>query len=98
MQVYLKIHKNPLNQVVAICDEDLLGKKITNGKLEIAISENFYKGELVGIENALRFLERAGNYNIIGKDITDAAIKLGFLKRGGIINVNGVPMAMKFII
>ena len=75
MKVYFKKHKQGFNEVCAACDENILGKKITTNKIEVNVSEGFYKGDLIDIEEALIRLERSGNINIIGEHIVKAAIE-----------------------
>ena len=33
------------NEVVSVCDTNLVGKTFTEGELELKVSEQFYKGE-----------------------------------------------------
>ena len=49
MKVYCKIHKQQDYHVIAVCDEDILGKTLGKQK----ISEFFYKGELIDIPDAI---------------------------------------------
>jgi hypothetical protein len=42
--MYVKIHKTENKDIVAVCDEDLLGKKFEEKELILDVSEEFYKG------------------------------------------------------
>ena len=64
--VYIKIHRQPLGTVVAVCDDYLLGKNLNNGKMNYKISEQFFKGEIMDIEPVLNILKQSNNFNIIG--------------------------------
>lgn len=97
-KVYFKHHRQPLSDVMAVCDEELIGKVISNGEVKITISENFYRGKLMDIEEVLPFLERSTNFNLIGRDIIDAVIKHGIIKKDGIILIDEVPYAIKISI
>lgn len=81
--------------VVAICDEELLGKKfkVKGGKLVIEVSERFYGGKLVDEEAALKLLEKATIGNLIGKRSVELAEKNGFIIRENVILINGIPHA-----
>ena len=41
--MYVKIHKKQGSTVVAIADKELIGKRFEEGKLQLEISEYFYK-------------------------------------------------------
>ena len=78
--------------VVAICDKDLLGKKIGN-EFKITVKEDFYRGELVDEKKALELMEKASICNIIGKKIIDLALKNKFITKENIIFIGDVPHA-----
>jgi len=81
-------------QVIAVCDEDILGKKFGNQK----ISEYFYKGELIDISQAILILKNASNFNIAGKSIITACIENEIITNRGIITMDSIPFAMKFLV
>jgi hypothetical protein len=78
--------------VVAICDENLLGKAIGK-KLKIHVEENFYRGELLDEEKALELMKKANICNILGKNIVDLALKNKFIIKENIIFIDGVSHA-----
>ena len=55
--MYVKIHHSGDRVVIAICDEELIGKKISEGALVLNISERFYKGEKKSQEEVKKILE-----------------------------------------
>jgi hypothetical protein len=91
MKVYYKKHQREQYEVIAICDEDVLGKSLGTQ----SISENFYKGQLISLTRAIDILKSANNFNIAGKVIVDACIKQGIVSDQGILIFNGIPLAMK---
>ncbi len=78
--------------VVAICDENLLGKKIGNG-LKITVEENFYHGELIDENKALEFMKKSDICNILGKKIVELALKNKFIMKENIIFIGDIPHA-----
>ncbi|MHA1870797.1 MAG: DUF424 domain-containing protein [Promethearchaeota archaeon] len=96
MKVYIKIHIQGSNQVIAGCDPELIGKTLKSNKLEIHISENFYKGDLIEIEKAMYILKHSSNINIIGKKIVNACIEEKIIPKEGVLYINEIPMAIKF--
>jgi len=81
--------------VVAICDEELLGKKIfmKEKKLRVEVSKNFYGGKQISEGVAVKLMERATIGNLMGKDIVDLADQNGFIMKENVIFIDGIPHA-----
>ena len=90
---FLKIHQKLGRAVIAICDEDILGKTFEEGDLFFEVKEDFYKGEKITKEKAKAILTEADNFNIIGKEIVDLALELNVIDKDSIIRIKGVPHA-----
>ncbi len=89
-----KVFYTKFDIVIAICDENLIEKEIvTKEKLKIKVSKNFYGGQLITEEEALKLMEKATIGNLIGKKIVELAEKNGFIEKENIILINGVPHA-----
>ena len=97
MKVFLKIHVRNEIETVAACDEELLNKVFKEGNLRIEISNQFFGGNLIQLEEAVDILKHAAYFNIVGKNIIDKAIDNKILPKEGISSINGVPMAMKMV-
>ena len=78
--------------VVAICDKDLLGKKIGN-EVKITVEESFYRGEVVDEKKVLEFMKKSNICNLLGKEIVDLALKNKFITKENIIFIGDVPHA-----
>jgi hypothetical protein len=89
---WCKVFNAKYDLVVAICDDELIGKKIGSGP-KIKISKNFYGGKLIDKSIALKFMDRATIGNLIGSRIVKAAKKGGFITRENIIFIDGIPHA-----
>ncbi len=82
--------------VLAMCDDDLLGKKIRDSKLglEVTASEQFYGEKLVDNEaDAVKFMGSCSIGNILGKRIVALAEKNGFVTKENVLSIGGVPHA-----
>ena len=90
--IYIKIHKGR-NILVAVCDEDLVGKEFHEGKLYLKISESFYKGELKTEAEVKHILFRYSYLNIVGKRSIALALELGIITQRAILFIQGVPHA-----
>ena len=91
--MYLKIHDSGESTVVAVCDENLLGKKITDGEKEINISESFYKGELKNKEEVIEILKQSSNVNLSGEESVSCGIEAEIISEENIIEIKGVKHA-----
>jgi len=97
MKVFLKIHNRSEIETVACCDEDLLNKVFKEGNLRIEISDHFFGGNLINLDDAINILKQAAYFNIIGDVIINKAIESQVLPKEGIRKINGIPMAMKMM-
>lgn len=77
MKFWVKIH----GPVLAVCDEDILGKVFEEGDIYFEVKESFYKGELVDIHELKSLLMNMRNINIIGNNAIKVADSLGFVSR-----------------
>ena len=91
--MYLKIHKAQHDVVVAVCDEDLIGKTLEEGKYHIVVSEHFYKGEKKSAQEVEPILLQASNINLMGKESVAVGLKLKIITKAHIVVIAGVPHA-----
>jgi len=95
--MYVKIHKS-YRYIVAICDSDLIGKQFEEGKFQLDIKENFFKGDEIDEKKAIELMQdynkEDATFNIIGKKSIQAAIKAGIISKQGINKINNVPFAL----
>jgi len=92
--MYIKIHRSPAgDEVVAVCDRELLNSSVRAGDLEIHISEAFYGGKLATPEEVSQALLAADNVNIMGERSVALAIGLGLVEKDGCIRIGSVPHA-----
>ncbi len=94
--MYVKIHESEKAKIIAVCDEDLIGKEFEEGNLYIKISESFFKGEKKNKEEVKKILKDANNINFVGKESVSIAIELGFVDKKNVLKIKGVPHAQYF--
>lgn len=68
-RVFFKIHRRAKNEILAICDENILGKTLFNEKSSMQVPSKFYKGSEISAFEALQLLKSYTNINIIGSVI-----------------------------
>jgi len=89
--VYVKLHTRGSVSVLAICDEDLLGKSFREGMLKLEVKRDFYGERKVPIDEALRMIEEAEIVNMVGRNVIGEAIRRGLIPSEGVITIAGVP-------
>lgn len=79
--------------VGALCDEDMLDKRLDDGEVSIRVSKEFYGGMLITADMAVRVMRKVNICNIIGNGIVALAEENGFITRENIILIDGVAHA-----
>lgn len=80
--------------LLAVCDEDLLGKKIGFG----IISAAFYKGELVDKTGLKDILPNYTNMNVIGKESVKILIEQKIVTKKEPMLIDGIPHVQVIIL
>ncbi|MEO3992930.1 MAG: DUF424 domain-containing protein [Desulfurococcaceae archaeon TW002] len=98
IMVYVKIHvateiSQDFREVVAICDEELLGRKFQEGDVVLHLNEEFFKGFLATLDEAMHHARNASIIVLAGEASVDRAVKEGLVHPDAILRVCGVPYA-----
>jgi len=80
--------------VLAICDENLIGKKIKTNRFNVKVDKRFYGDKTIEDEQtAVSFMKSCTIANLIGEKIVALAEKHGFITKENIISIGGIPHA-----
>ena len=93
MRCYVKLRKIGNNVLLSICDVEILGKTLRQGKIVFKVSEEFYKGEEVEVEEAVAMIENSTIVNMVGKNVVQKAVEKGYVHPEAILEIEGVPHA-----
>ena len=93
----VKMHKSDRRNVVSICDDNLIGKKIEDKDLQLDVSEFFYKGEKLFEEETLEAVKSADSLNIVGEKSVRFALKNKLIDETSIIRIKKVPHAITIL-
>ncbi len=91
--VYMRVIETEGEKIVAICDEELLGKRFDEGDVVLYVDPKFYGGSLVPISVAIMEASDATIINMVGERIVQAAINAGLVHPQAVLRVGGVPHA-----
>lgn len=91
--ISIKIFKQGNDILIGACDEELIGKKFKDGKLQIDVSQDFYGGRIISIQTLIQYLKEATIANLVGKNTVDCAIKIGLVDPECVLKIKGIPHA-----
>jgi len=83
---------------MALCDSELLGKKFTQGDLQLDLTGDFYKGEEKSEQELLKMLDDAYIINAVGKTCIEFLLKHKLIDKENIITVDSIPHAQCVIV
>lgn len=79
--------------LLAICDAEILGRTIREGKIVFCVKEDFYKGAKTSIGEAMSMIENSSIVNMVGKNVVWKAIEKGYVHPEAVLNIEGIPHA-----
>jgi len=79
--------------LLAMCDADLLGKTLKQGKIVFHIREEFYKGSLMRLEEAVGLIRQSTIVNMVGQRTVKKAVEEGWIHPDAVLEIEGVPHA-----
>ena len=93
----IKIHEG-YRRTVALCDSDLVGKTFEEGKKQIEIHPNFFKGkektkqEIIPLIKDL--VKEDATFNIVGKESVQTALEAEIISENSILKIQDIPIAL----
>jgi len=100
MMLYFKKYETESGDLIAICDEELVGKSFKEGKIKLDLDtySSFYKGELVKEEEAEALISGDDLYsaNVVGIRSVNVVLKKGIAKKEDVKKVEGIPFLQIF--
>ncbi len=98
IKMIVKVHKTgDGRKIVAVCDKDLLGKKFEEGKLQLDLASNFYKGDEKEEEEIIKILNDGNIINFVGKKSINLGLKQGIIAKNNIIRIKKIPHAQAIL-
>ena len=95
----MKIHHSKTGEtVVAVCDEELLGKSLrVSGGFSVEVSRSFYGGFLVEENELERYLKQATIINLLGDDVVSYALSRGMAVERAVMKVGGISHVQLYL-
>jgi hypothetical protein len=93
LEACVNLKKVGKNVVLAMCDSEVLGKTLREGKIVFHVKEEFYDGGRVTVEEAMDMIENSTIVNMVGKKCVETAIARGYVHPQAVLNIEGIPHA-----
>jgi hypothetical protein len=93
LEAYVNLKKVGRNVLLAICDCEVLGRTLREGKIIFHVKDEFYNGGKVTVEEAMNMIENSTIVNMVGKNCVERAIKKGYVHPEAVLHIEGVPHA-----
>ena len=82
--------------LVNICDEELVGRTVSDGALQVHLSREFYSGEVVNKGEALRLIRTCSIVNLAGSRSVSLAVDNSVVAPEAIREIEEVPFLMVY--
>jgi len=82
------------SSVVNVCDAELIGKTLVEGKLKFHVSKEFFGGDLLGEEETAKILRESSMISLAGKKSVEMALAHNMGSPKAIREIEGVPFLM----
>jgi hypothetical protein len=80
--------------LINICDSDLIGKTLMEGRLKMHISKEFFGGQLVDEDEALQMLRESAIISLAGDKCVKMALSNKLGSQQAVRMIEGVPFLM----
>jgi len=91
--VYLKVYHIGEEVLVAVSDENCLGKEYSEGEVHLKVTKEFYGEEHADKDEVVSALCDATIANLVGEQSVATAVENGFVNPGDVMYIQGVPHA-----
>ena len=93
MDAYVNLKKMGRNVLLAICDCEVLGRTLREGKIVFHVKDEFYNGGKVSVDEAVCMIQNSTIVNMVGKNCVGKAIEKGYVHPEAVLRIEGVPHA-----
>lgn len=87
-----KVHRNPDGQMIlALCDQELLGKKFEQGSRQLDLTTGFYHGEEATEDEIKELIKEVYIINLVGEQSLNLMKKLKLTDEKHVIRIQNIP-------
>ncbi|MDG7049776.1 MAG: DUF424 domain-containing protein [Nitrososphaerota archaeon] len=96
MRFFVRTSNYQNSNMLNMCDEELLGRIVKNGNLQINISKSYYGQRLVEKAEAETLMKNSSVLNLVGKQTIEMSVELNIGSRQGVKTIEDVPFLIVF--
>lgn len=91
--MYLKIHMTGKAKVVAVCDENLVGKVLDDGRtfMDLDRYRGFYVGDRADEKKVRQAFRDFSSANVVGQESVSIALSAGIATKKDVMYINKTP-------
>ena len=93
LETYVNVRRMGRRVLLAVCDAELLGKVLRDGKIVFEVRKDFYDGLKMSVEEAVDLMEQCTIVNMVGINIVEKAMERGLIHSDAVLDISGVPHA-----
>jgi len=93
LEAYVNLKQAGRNVLLAVCDCELLGRTLREGKIVFHIKDEFYNGRKASVEESMGMIDNSTIVNLVGKCCVEKAIAEGYVHPDAVIKIEGIPHA-----
>jgi hypothetical protein len=90
LAVHANLRRRGKSILLALCDADLLGRTLKQGKIVFHVREDFYKGSVISLEEAVNLIHQSTIINMVGTEIVETALANGLVHPDAVLEIDGV--------
>jgi len=94
IKIFIKVRTVNNDVLLALCDEDLIGKKLTD---DFTVDSKFYGTRRVNESEAVKEMQKATILNLTGEESVRTGIKAGLILESSIVKIKGIPHAQMIV-
>ena len=87
------IHEAQGKKILVVSDEDVIGKRYVEGNVQLDLTSEFYKGEVVSDDDIRRMMRGAYIIHMVGRKSVQMGIDEGFVDQMSVKKIKGIPHA-----
>ncbi len=93
----VSVKRSEHGSLVVVTDIEIIGRKFEEGKLQLDLTKDFYKGDEKNIIEVEKDLLYARHVHFTGEKSVSLGIKLGLIDKNKVLLVNKIPHAQAVV-
>jgi len=93
MEFIVSLKKTENGIILVVTDEEIVGQKFEEGKLQLDLTQKFYQGEKKSAEEVKKMILGVYILHLTGKKAVDLGLELKLINKEKVLKVKNIPHA-----